>query len=734
MATENCISDCDGRTSELHRCPGKRRRISSEANLPPTTISELGADLLVEILIRLPNPRSACQCKLVCKRWASLISSPPFNRDFISHHQTRNRPHMPADPYELKSIILRFLPPMPCRFRNALRVLDCNNDLVLCGFRDVDCDDGECSRTYLVCNPFTKQWIALPLAPRKHVGYVLPAARLVCEPRNFNNLDLGDGQSFVHSEYRFRVVCIYQVARPKVAIKLDVFCSQSGEWTKEALVCDNHIRKPGSKSVISCNGELFWKYSTQYNYQSLVAVFNPFSLDIPPTSIDVSAFRVYPRWFISGSQGELHVIAIENETVPLRSSIWRLEEDRKSWRKQYQGLVNETSKCCNYKVEGCYRPLLHPHNPEIIFFNPLCSEETNAILCCNLRTEELEFLAKVEGKLDVLGLEVFQPRVSCWTTPIPRYDELRGMYDGRHSFWIQSSSEAKTHSLNICKDEVMKSSFYKDYIECATEEANRDIAAEIIQRRKNKISEIVLRGRQLPRFPFDKELDGLKTVLKDIEDEVVGIGNRKENLKQRLRMCKTSAELPDPPGTPDILDEIIPSCKRKSDWIVVRARKRPRFPDDKEADLKDVESYMAAIGKSKKLKQGLLCETSAELPYPPDSVKSVCAEVTRDIMAEIRERKNKISEFFLRERQQPRFPNDEEADLKAVESYIAAIGNPEQLKDGVLYEASGEFPHPLVPINRYRLKNPHRYPSPVPESRIVWEKRVLGLLERYPDL
>ncbi|CAL1409520.1 unnamed protein product [Linum trigynum] len=38
-------------------------------------ISKLGDDLLVAILIRLPNARSAFLCKSVCKRWSSLIST-----------------------------------------------------------------------------------------------------------------------------------------------------------------------------------------------------------------------------------------------------------------------------------------------------------------------------------------------------------------------------------------------------------------------------------------------------------------------------------------------------------------------------------------------------------------------------------------------------------------------------------------------------------------------------------
>ncbi|CAI0412802.1 unnamed protein product [Linum tenue] len=132
-------------------------------------ISQLGDDLLVQILIRLPDPRPACRCKSVCKRWNSLISTPSFNRRFVHHHRSSNH-HLPDDQKELQSIILSFLPPMPSKIGARFKVLDCFKDLVLCGFWDVDYDNSEQCRSYLVCNPFTKQWMALPLAPEKAKG------------------------------------------------------------------------------------------------------------------------------------------------------------------------------------------------------------------------------------------------------------------------------------------------------------------------------------------------------------------------------------------------------------------------------------------------------------------------------------------------------------------------------------------------------------------------------------
>ncbi|CAI0546825.1 unnamed protein product [Linum tenue] len=398
-------------------------------------ISQLGDDLLVQILIRLPDPRPACRCKSVCKRWNSLISTPSFNRRFVHHHRSSNH-HLPLpdDPNELQSTIRRlgFLP--RAYVLNDLRVLDCFKDLVLCGFWDLYNNNDIPGRSYLICNPFTKQWVALPLAPKKRIGYEQAVARLVCEPRNPKKLYLGDNDepAFVYSsEYRFRVVCIYQVGS---STELDLFFSETWKWRREVLSLRDCVRS-GNKSVVSssCNGELFWSYHKLEDLKQLgrvhysVAAFDPFRFDAGrrPASIDVSAFAAKPCWVISVSQGALHVIAFEGrgagEVVGWRLSVWRLEEDRRSWRKLCEGLVSKkTTRCGKYRVERCDVELcLHPSKPGVVLFNWLDGDrDANAILSWDLRRKEVELFAELEGGPGVCRFMVFQPRVHCWPTSI----------------------------------------------------------------------------------------------------------------------------------------------------------------------------------------------------------------------------------------------------------------------------------------------------------------------------
>ncbi|CAN0909622.1 Putative F-box/kelch-repeat protein At4g22430 [Linum grandiflorum] len=235
----------------------------SSRNERRSRISELGDDLLLEILIRsFPNPKSACRCKAVCKQWRSLISSPSFNRRFVSHHQKKKKNTKLLLQNELVSVISSFLPPMPDRVTvggQTLLVFDCFKDLVLCGFWDADrrIDIRKPIRSYLICNPFTQKWISLPLAPSNY-GCGTLVARLVCEPSISTTLDLGDDEQspFIYSEYRFRVVCLYEDVG-NMSLKLDVFCSESGEWISRALVLDRHIMRQLTDPC-SCNEQLFW--------------------------------------------------------------------------------------------------------------------------------------------------------------------------------------------------------------------------------------------------------------------------------------------------------------------------------------------------------------------------------------------------------------------------------------------------------------------------------------------
>ncbi|CAL1396340.1 unnamed protein product [Linum trigynum] len=234
--TENCSS---GPLSSLPHpfAAGKWLPVCPEANLPPLPLnlfSKLGDNLLVEILIRLPNPRSFCRCKAVFKSWRTLISDPSFNRRFISHHQSRYKPVFMFLPAPDQDSILSFLP-VSDKARPRFRVMDCFKDLLLCGFLEIETT--KLRRSYLVCNPFTKQWTTLPLGPEMtDSGYDESFAALVCQSRSncslVQHLDEESEPEAIDSEYEFPVVRVHQFL---ISTVLQVFCSESGKWLEMSL-------------------------------------------------------------------------------------------------------------------------------------------------------------------------------------------------------------------------------------------------------------------------------------------------------------------------------------------------------------------------------------------------------------------------------------------------------------------------------------------------------------------
>ncbi|CAI0468995.1 unnamed protein product [Linum tenue] len=253
----------------------KPSRLPASAMASP--FSKLTDDLLLGVLIRLRYCRSACRCKTVCKRWNSIISHPYFSRRFVAHNKHRSaageRPPPHLLNHSLERRIISFLP-MPAPFQLYFLVLDCFKDLLLLGFPISP--SVELARTFIVCNPFTKQWVALPLAPHRTVTPphdIFPwTASLVCDPCVSARLDSGDEEAFTHHfEYRFRVVLMHK--SESASSKLDVFCSESGEWT--AVNLDLRGRLKPDRSLVSVNGKLYWR-----NRAGQVIGWNPFSLEV----------------------------------------------------------------------------------------------------------------------------------------------------------------------------------------------------------------------------------------------------------------------------------------------------------------------------------------------------------------------------------------------------------------------------------------------------------------------
>ncbi|KAM1001980.1 hypothetical protein EV1_002357 [Malus domestica] len=208
--------------------------------------------VLVEILGHLPY-ESVVQCMCVSKRWYNLVFNPYFlSRFSCVRLQTDSQTpatrtmivtnpknpsnffsmssEQPLGPTKFRNFSLSFLPcfqgpPVVStstdEFEPGPTVLASYNDLLLC------CATMFSQRDYYICNPYTKQWDALPPPPQ---CYDLVKVGLICNPGN----QLG----VLNNEYSYRVVRIIippSPVYPSKQFKVHIFASENRTWTETVV-------------------------------------------------------------------------------------------------------------------------------------------------------------------------------------------------------------------------------------------------------------------------------------------------------------------------------------------------------------------------------------------------------------------------------------------------------------------------------------------------------------------
>ncbi|CAL1398083.1 unnamed protein product [Linum trigynum] len=215
---------------------------------------------------------------------------------------------------------------------------------------------------------------------------------------------------------------------------MQVFCSESGEWWEMNLRNAEFDGLPFT-NALTWNGKLCWADYDEHTDSAVLYRYDPFR----PYSPAEPMYENSGLWgHFSVSQGALHMVTFMTEDATKSLSVWRREGD--GWRRKHQTVLKMKSPSWwgDYKLEDCFVLDLHPEEPEIVFFE--YQKSPQCIFSCNLRkgTGEPEFFAAAEFCTSDPAWRVLQPRVSCcWPTPIPRYEELRGLYDGSYDCWVQ---------------------------------------------------------------------------------------------------------------------------------------------------------------------------------------------------------------------------------------------------------------------------------------------------------
>ncbi|KAL6203988.1 hypothetical protein ACLB2K_021258 [Fragaria x ananassa] len=232
--------------------------------------------LLVEILCRLPRKEFVFQCKCVSKHWLNLISDPYFIGRFL--HLQR---------FQKKTPIARTLMdrrgeefPTPRTAQSSSNLLDplfervmsfhgleekpyvvgTSNDLVLCCRTPYYINQ----REFYICNPCTRQWIALPPTARccTHA-----AVGFISDPYYEEDSTTSGTAVNINSDYRCKVVRIlphYSATMSLWVVEhckfiVQVFCLETGQW-RESIASSPRNIEFADITGVAYNGMLYWTY------------------------------------------------------------------------------------------------------------------------------------------------------------------------------------------------------------------------------------------------------------------------------------------------------------------------------------------------------------------------------------------------------------------------------------------------------------------------------------------
>ncbi|KAF4378034.1 hypothetical protein G4B88_004641 [Cannabis sativa] len=263
--------------------------------LSVSIMSIISDEILLEILLRVSDFRRLVECASVCKRWYSIIFSfhDYFKHRFIHYHHQKRLNNSPTSPSPSRSL------PFTLLFRNSCDVaedlqnvskvssfsfdyfserskifhygeksaLECMRwcdikggdayDYIWSSFDDLLLVERSLRKLY-VCNPFTKQHIAIPISPNathKLYRYALGVLRDFDEPI-----------------IKYKVVKVstkendVEYLESSYLIHLAIFCSETGQWSHSSFKSPVALNRwHFQTNAVGNNGVVYWPYGSWTN-------------------------------------------------------------------------------------------------------------------------------------------------------------------------------------------------------------------------------------------------------------------------------------------------------------------------------------------------------------------------------------------------------------------------------------------------------------------------------------
>ncbi|KAI5328473.1 hypothetical protein L3X38_027870 [Prunus dulcis] len=255
-----------------------------------SNIDDLPELLLTEIICRLSLNKLVFQCNLqhdLQKPILSTLVAAKTGTNTGTFFPMLGMTSISEDREEEKEEERLCSPPsspsfqLPIILGAALYVVGACNDLLLCFPTRIH------QRYYYICNPYTKQWVALPPT---HQVLKSVTVGFICDPyysysdssSSTSSLSKkkADNDVCINVEYRWRVVRVFH------NFCVDIFFSENGEWreSKNPVVFLSELVSVLPTGV-AYNGKLYWPCYNSFN--SYVFELDPFSISINSSSNNI---------------------------------------------------------------------------------------------------------------------------------------------------------------------------------------------------------------------------------------------------------------------------------------------------------------------------------------------------------------------------------------------------------------------------------------------------------------
>ncbi|KAF4351172.1 hypothetical protein F8388_024203 [Cannabis sativa] len=258
-----------------------KRRAEEEKEEAMAAMMLIPDDVLSQIFIRIHDCRSLLRCTAVCKAWFSIINSDHFRHQKqkrLSNNLQQSKPftllfrHGRVDkltkpfPYQYFSKESQTLHQKNTNNTNIIhsqddyylnflpwpefRLLSVTNDLLLLS--------REMGKDFMICNPFTKQWIVIPKTPidLTEVFDYSGHGGLICENKD-------------DKLFRYRIMLVWRKVYGESYLSdfgQITFSSETGQWSSVKNITLPHDLS--DEPPIVCNGMLHW---LSLNYDTAIA-------------------------------------------------------------------------------------------------------------------------------------------------------------------------------------------------------------------------------------------------------------------------------------------------------------------------------------------------------------------------------------------------------------------------------------------------------------------------------